>query len=202
MQYRGVFLDRDGTINEEVNYLNKIDQLKLIDGTTEAIRLLNNAGYKVVVITNQAAIARGYLTEEYLTVIHAKMEKMLREGNAYLDAIYYCPHHPTAGLGSYKVDCRCRKPGSGMLEQAASELNIDLTASFIIGDKISDLGAGVAVGCSKILVRTGYGKKTEKEIQNYPFQPDYIALNLLEAVKWILKEDMNQGRDINAPSTA
>lgn len=186
MGQRGIFLDRDGTINEEVEYLNNVDQLKLIDGATGAIRLLNNAGYKVVVITNQSGIAKGYLTEDQLAIIHAEFKKMLEKENAYIDAIYYCPHHPEAEVDAYRMDCDCRKPKPGMLTQAAKDLDLDLKSSFIVGDKISDLGAGDAAGCRKILVRTGYGKEMEKELPNTTFQANYIADNVLAAVKWIL----------------
>lgn len=196
MKYRAVFLDRDGTVNEEVNYLNNVDQLKLIDGTAEAVQLLNNMGFKVIIFTNQAAIARGFLSEDGLQVIHQEMKKMLAAQNARIDAIYYCPHHPTAGEGIYKKECECRKPNPGMLLQAAEDLDIDLSASFTVGDKMSDLAAGKAVHCKNILVRTGYGTETETEIPNYSFQPDYIADNLLEAAKWILKH--HQGRPGNA----
>lgn len=194
MGQQGVFLDRDGTINEEVEYLNNVDQLKLIDGATEAIRLLNNAGYKVVVITNQSGIAKGYLTEAQLQVIHTELKKMLQKDNAYVDAIYYCPHHPDAEVDAYRVDCDCRKPKQGMLEQAAKDLDIDLENSFVIGDKISDLGAGDAAGCRKILVRTGYGKEMEKELRNVSFQADHIADDVLAAVKWILSQAKKPGQ--------
>jgi len=188
MGQRGVFLDRDGTINEEVEYLSNVDQLKLIDGVTEAIRLLNNAGYKVVVITNQSGIARGYITEAQVKTIHTELEKMLQKENAYIDGIYYCPHHPDADVDAYKVDCDCRKPKRGMLEQAAKDLDIDLKNSFVIGDKLSDLGAGAAAGCRKILVRTGYGKEMEKELPNASFHADHIADDVLKAVKWIVAQ--------------
>lgn len=189
---RAVFLDRDGTINVEVNYLNNVDQLNLIDGTARAIEMLNNKGFKVIIFTNQAAIARGYLSEDYLDVIHQELKNMLEAENAFIDAVYYCPHHPTAGTGAYTKNCQCRKPNPGMLLTAAEEHRIDLSASYTVGDKLSDLGAGHAVGCKNILVRTGYGREAEKEIPNHHFRPDYIADNLLAASKWILDE--NQGR--------
>ena len=202
MGQRGVFLDRDGTINEEVEYLSNVDQLKLIDGATEAIRLLNNAGYKVVVITNQSGIARGYITEAQVKAIHTELEKMLQKENAHIDGIYYCPHHPEAEVDAYRVDCDCRKPKPGMLMQAANDLGIDLKNSFIVGDKISDLGAGDAAGCRKILVRTGYGKEMEKELRNVSFQADHITDNVLDAVKWIISQAKNQERDSDATSIA
>lgn len=187
MLNRCVFLDRDGTINEEVNYLSRPDQLRLIAGAAEAIKRLKHAGLKVVVITNQAGVARGYFSEPALQQIHLELEQMLRAQDAHLDAIYYCPHHPTAGIGVYKIDCSCRKPKPGLLEKAARELNLDLRRSFIVGDKPADLQAGEVVGCRTILVRTGYGLESEKELAAGNFQPDHIADDLLEASRWILQ---------------
>ncbi|MCG3120191.1 MAG: D-glycero-beta-D-manno-heptose-1,7-bisphosphate 7-phosphatase [bacterium] len=184
MLNRGVFLDRDGTINEEVNYLSRPEQLRLLDGVVEAITSLNRAGFKVVVVTNQAGVARGFFSEAMVPAIHDALRKMLEP--AQIDAFYYCPHHPTAGVGIYKTDCHCRKPKPGMLEQAAREWNIDLRRSFVVGDKISDLAAGRAVDCRNILVRTGYGGEEEKVFADYPWQPDFVADNLQKAARWIL----------------
>jgi D-glycero-D-manno-heptose 1,7-bisphosphate phosphatase len=188
MANRSVFLDRDGTINEEVRHLSHEDQLKLIDGAAEAIKLLKASGFRVVVFTNQAAVARGNLSEQDLNRIHQVMADMLQAQNAHLDAIYYCPHHPTAGNGLYRIACNCRKPRPGMLERAARELKIDLSQSFVVGDKISDLEAGLAVGCRGVLVRTGYGLKAERLFRNCEFQPHYVATNVLEAAHWILMQ--------------
>ncbi|MCI0692481.1 D-glycero-beta-D-manno-heptose 1,7-bisphosphate 7-phosphatase [candidate division KSB1 bacterium] len=187
MLNRCVFLDRDGTINEEVNYLSRPDQLRLIAGAAEAIKRLNQAGLKVVIITNQAGIARGYFSEAALQQIHLELIKMLRAQDAHIDAIYYCPHHPTAGIGVYKKDCNCRKPKPGLLEKAARELNLDLHQSFIAGDKPADLQAGEAVGCRTILVRTGYGLESEKGLAGGEFQPNHIADDLFEASRRILQ---------------
>jgi D-glycero-D-manno-heptose 1,7-bisphosphate phosphatase len=184
---RCVFLDRDGTINEEVNYLSRPDQLRLIAGAAEAIKQLKQAGLKAVIVTNQAGIARGYFSVPALLQIHQVLEKMLGAQDAHIDAIYYCPHHPTAGIGVYKIDCNCRKPKPGLLEKAARELNIDLRQSFVVGDKPADLQAGEAVGCRTILVRTGYGLESEKALAGSNFQPDHIAGDLLEASRWILQ---------------
>jgi D-glycero-D-manno-heptose 1,7-bisphosphate phosphatase len=185
---RCVFLDRDGTINEEVNYLSHPDQLRLIAGAAEAIKRFNQAGLKVVIITNQAGVARGYFSENTLQQIHLELERMLRAQDAHIDAIYYCPHHPTAGIGVYKIDCNCRKPKPGLLERAARELNLYPRRSFIVGDKPADLQAGDAMGCRTILVRTGYGLESEKELAGGEFQPDHIADDLLEAARWILQQ--------------
>ena len=189
-EQRAVFLDRDGTINEEVHYLSEPGQFRLLDGAAEAIRLLNRAGFKVVVFTNQSGIARGYFSEKRLQEIHALMVELLRARQAHLDAIYWCPHHPTAGRGVYKTACQCRKPRPGMLKKAARELEIDLGRSFTVGDKISDLEAGRAAGCRNILVRTGYGLTAFAEHsggEKEPFRPDHIADDILAAAHWILR---------------
>jgi D-glycero-D-manno-heptose 1,7-bisphosphate phosphatase len=186
MLNRGVFLDRDGTINDEVHYLSQPQQFKLIKGAAEAINLLNQAGFKVVVFTNQSAVARGFLSEARLQAIHQLMADRLRAQGAYLDGIYYCPHHPTAGVGPYKVACHCRKPKPGMLERAARELAIDLGQSFVVGDTMSDLEAGYAAGCRNILVRTGYGLEQEALFNGHHFQPDYVAEDLWAATEWII----------------
>lgn len=189
MLNRAVFLDRDGTINEEVGYLNRIDELCFVDGAPAAIARLNKARFKVVVVTNQAGVARGYFAESSVRHIHSTIEERLKIQNAHVDAFYYCPHHPTQGIGRYRVACHCRKPKPGMLERAARQLQIDLSNSYVVGDKISDLAAGYAVGCRPILVRTGYGGESEEQFIDHNFQPDFIAENVLGAVKWILQND-------------
>ncbi len=188
MRNRAVFLDRDGTINEEIHHLSHVDQFRLLPNASEAIKSFNTARYKVVVITNQSVIARGIISEETLEEIHESMIEMLRKEGALVDAIYYCPHHPTAGAGSLRINCDCRKPQPGMLLQAAEELNISLKDSFMIGDKLSDLVSGQAAGCRTALVRTGYGVETEKQLKGGSVQPDHIAPDILEAAKWILQQ--------------
>ncbi len=186
---RGVFLDRDGTINEEVGYLSRVDQFRFIDGAAQAVKLLNASGLKVVVVTNQAGVARGYLSEQTLREIHCRMADLLRARSARLDGIYYCPHHPIEGVGPYRMECNCRKPKPGMLERAATELNIDLSQSFVVGDQITDLETGFAVGCKTVLVRTGYGLRSEEQFVGRPFQPDHIADDVFEASRWILRQN-------------
>jgi len=184
---RAVFLDRDGTINREVHHLNRVEQLELLTGAAEAIRRLNAAGFAVVVVTNQAAVARGLLSEAGLTEIHAALATLLAAAGARLDAIYYCPHHPTAGAGALGVDCSCRKPKAGALHRAARELGVDLGRSFLVGDQRSDLEAGRAAGCRTLLVRTGYGAETETALGTAE-RPDHVASDLLEAAAWILAQ--------------
>ncbi len=180
---KAVFLDRDGTIIEDVGYLNSPEQIKFIPGSIEAIKKLNENGYKVVVITNQSGVARSLISEDMLQTIDKTIQKKILNGDAYLDMIYYCPHHPEAGHYPYKQECDCRKPAPGMINKAQKDLNIDLTKSFMIGDKTSDIEAGQRVGIKNILVLSGRGQGEKDKIKT---QPDLIAKTLKEAADWIL----------------
>jgi D-glycero-D-manno-heptose 1,7-bisphosphate phosphatase len=188
MSHSAVFLDRDGTINHEVNYLSDVAQFALIDGVARGVQMLNQAGLKVIVITNQAGVARGYLTEQKLECIHRAMREELQALQATIDAVYYCPHHPSEGLPPYLRECDCRKPSPGLLTRAAADWDLDLSRSFMVGDKLSDLRAGHQAGCATILVRTGYGSDVEKTLASQSLQPRFIAANLLEASEWILTQ--------------
>jgi D-glycero-D-manno-heptose 1,7-bisphosphate phosphatase len=159
---RAVFLDRDGTINEEKEYLYRIEDCQLIPNAAEAIRLLNEAGFMVVVVTNQSGIGRGFYDEGKLEELHRHMEQELSRSGARIDAWYFCPHHPDHGTGDYRRECACRKPLPGMLLQAAEDLAIDLANSFMVGDKLADIEAGIGAGCCSLLVRTGYGREEEQ----------------------------------------
>jgi D-glycero-D-manno-heptose 1,7-bisphosphate phosphatase len=174
-----VFLDRDGTINEEVHYLDNPDRLYLIPGAAEAIRLLNEADILTIVVSNQAGVGRGYFSATTVEAIHEQLAKQLFWQGAHIDAIYYCVHHPNEG-------CDCRKPKTGMLKQAAREHSIDTHLSFMVGDKVSDLEAGRRVGCQTVLVLTGHGEKAREAFKDSDFQPDYVATDLSDAVEWIL----------------
>ena len=178
-----VFLDRDGTLNEEVNYLSRMDQLRLFPQTVEAVRLINAAGMKAVVVTNQSGIARGYFTEDFVCRVHDRINELLAVGGARIDGFYVCPHHPVYGNGIYKQECSCRKPKPGMLLRAAAELNVDLSRSYMIGDMLKDIETGKKLGVKGILVRTGYGMNIVRTDM-----PAYIAEDILEAVQWILKD--------------
>ena len=153
---RAIFLDRDGTINRYVGFLRNIDEFELLDGVADAVRALNEAGYLVIVATNQPVIARGEVSIEELQQIHNKMETLFGEKGAYVDKIYYCPHHPDKGFegerSEYKIVCNCRKPKPGMLFQAAKEFNIDLAQSWMVGDQKSDIQTGKAAGCHTALI--------------------------------------------------
>lgn len=154
MARRAVFIDRDGTLNEESGYLHRAEDCRFIPGAIEAVALLNAAGFLVVVVTNQSGIARGYYTEADLETLHVYMAAELAAGGARIDGWYFCPHHPEF---SAAADCACRKPLPGMLQHAAAELDIDLASSWMVGDKVADIEAGRAAGCTPILVLTGYG---------------------------------------------
>jgi D,D-heptose 1,7-bisphosphate phosphatase len=152
-----VFLDRDGNINVEKDYLYKIEDFEFIDGAKEAIKIFNNLGYLVVIVTNQSGVARGYYTEKSVRELHDHLKKEVKAIGGHVDGFYYCPHHPKKGIGEYKKKCECRKPESGMFLQAKKELNIDFNNSIMIGDKFSDVEAGERLGMRSILVKTGHG---------------------------------------------
>ncbi len=183
-----VFLDRDGTINEQMGYINHLCRFKLLAGAAEAIKLLNDAEIPVVVISNQSGLARGYFPEELLVAVHEKMDRLLAEKGAHVDGIYYCPHHPEAKEERFRDTCNCRKPKPGLVFQAAEEMNLDPANSFVVGDRWSDIKTAANCGAKSVLVRTGYGRGDEQYIgPHQEIQPDHKAEDLLEAVKWILK---------------
>ena len=157
---RAVFLDRDGTINVEKEYLHKVEDFEFIPGAPEAIKRLKDAGLLVIVVSNQSGIARGYFDEQAVETLHQYIQSELADYGTSIDAFYFCPHHPEKGLGPYKVACDCRKGNPGMLLQAAREHDIDLQRSFMVGDKLADIEAGERAGCQSLLVLTGYGEKT------------------------------------------
>ncbi|MBI4748053.1 MAG: HAD family hydrolase [Acidobacteria bacterium] len=184
---RAVFFDRDGTLSEEVGYVNHISRFQLLPTTGRAIRKLNDAGWRAIVVTNQAGVARGYFEESLIGQVHTTLRAELAKDGAFLDAIYYCPHHPSAGEPPYRQNCNCRKPKTGMLEQAVNTFKVDLSRSYVVGDKYSDVELAHRVGAKGILVLTGYGRgEYEYQRQSWPRDPDFIAEHVLEAVEWIL----------------
>ena len=185
----GVFLDRDGTICEEVGYLDSPEKIRLISGAGEAIRLLNENGIKAVMVTNQSGVARGFFSEARLGEIHRELCRVLRAEGASLAGIYYCPHHPTEGRGRYLRSCDCRKPASGLLLRAAADLGLDLRRSYCVGDRLADLECGRQAGAKGVLVLTGYGKEEVSLAAAVPDRrPSSIAASLREAVRWILDD--------------
>jgi D-glycero-D-manno-heptose 1,7-bisphosphate phosphatase len=180
-----VFLDRDGTIIEERNYLGRLEQIELFPWSVEAIRLLKDAGYAVVIVTNQAGIARGFFDEAFVQSAHAHLDGMLREQGAVVDGYYYCPHHPDGTVERYRLRCGCRKPEPGMVRQAAADLGLDLSRSFVVGDKWLDIGLAQNAGARGVLVRTGYAGGDEP-VPPSGCEPDVIVDTLLDAARWIL----------------
>ena len=191
MAYRAVFLDRDDTIIEDAVYLSDPESIKLLPGVGLAVKSLRQAGYKIVVVTNQSGIARGLLTEDTLERIHSRLRQMLIDQGAMLDAIYYCPFHPEGTVEKYKRESDLRKPGPGMFIKASEQLNIDLENSWMIGDSSRDVAAGQAAGCRTIRLRPrDPGKPFSNEADRHP--ADFVARNLVEAAKIILNSHKNQ----------
>jgi len=190
MAHRAVFLDRDGTINEEVGYVNHLERFTLLPRAGQAIRLLNQHEIKTVVVTNQSGVARGYFPESLIHLVHQRMQDLLRIEGAHLDGIYYCPHHPDVGDPPYRQRCRCRKPATGLVEEAVMELDLECSQSYTIGDRGVDIEFGHQIGAKGILVLTGYGKgEWEYCREGWKVKPDYVAPDLYEAVQWILQQE-------------
>lgn len=182
---RAVFLDRDGVIvREPPHYVYKIEDLHILPRVAEAISLLRKENFKIVVVSNQAGIARGYFDKKDAEIFNHIMEERLRDAGAFIDAIYYCPHHPEAEVLRYRTHCECRKPNSGMLIRASREHAINLSQSFLVGDKWSDIDAGRNAGCGTILVQTGLGQEELKKRKN---GADFLAKDLYEAANIIIK---------------
>lgn len=187
-----IFLDRDGTLNEEVGYLDRADKLLIYPSAFEAVRLINESRRLAVVITNQAGIAKGLFTEAFVRETHDRIQNALMEKGARMDGFYYCPHHPTEGVDPYRKICNCRKPATGLLDQAAADLDIDLSRSYMIGDRLRDMETAHRAGAKGVLVLTGYGREPAAgagpDRINERNQPDHTAPDILEAVRWILKD--------------
>jgi D-glycero-D-manno-heptose 1,7-bisphosphate phosphatase len=185
---KAVFIDRDGTISEEVGYINHPARFRVFPYSGAAIKLLNDSGWLAVVVTNQAGVARGYFTEDMIHTVHHRLALNLEEQDAKLDSIYYCAHHPSVGEPPYRHDCDCRKPKPGLILRAASELEIDLKQSWMIGDRYSDIELARNSGVNSAFVLSGYGRgEWEHQRADWKHQPDLVAEDLLEAVQMIVK---------------
>lgn len=180
-----VFLDRDGTLIEEVGYLDRIDRIALYPFATEAIRGLNRAGIRIVMVTNQSGVARGFFSEAVVAACHQHIAEQLASAGAHIDAYYHCPHHPDGRVPEYAVRCECRKPGTALVERAVRELGVDPTRSFAVGDRWVDIGLARAMGGRGILVRTGYGAGEESKAPP-GLAADAVVDNLAGAASWIL----------------
>lgn len=183
---KAIFLDRDGTINEEMGYINHISRFRIFDFVFPAIRLFNKAGFKVIVITNQSGVARGYFSELLVKEIHSRLIKSAKENDAQIDGIYYCPHHKDGTIAEYKKECDCRKPKPGMLKKAMQDFSIEPDQSFMIGDRYKDMQFAFNNGLQTIMVMTGYGLGEYTYQRNsWEKEPDYICDNLLLAAQKI-----------------
>jgi D-glycero-D-manno-heptose 1,7-bisphosphate phosphatase len=194
---RALFLDRDGTVCPEIGYVVRADDLTLLPRSAEALGAARSAGFRRVLVTNQSGVARGLLDEATLRRTHRRLERLLADRGAALDAIYYCPHHPDHGTPAYRRDCRCRKPQPGMLEQARDDLGLDLSRSYVIGDHERDLAAGARVGATPILVLTGHGEREyARRRGRREVEPAHVAGDLLDAVSWILEREARSGGNL------
>jgi len=184
-----VFLDRDGTLNEEIGYVNHPSRFRVYPYAAEAVRELNRAGFAAVVVTNQSGVARGYFDEALVDTLHAKLRAEIEAGGGRLDGIYYCPHHPEARIAEYKRFCDCRKPALGMIERAAAELHLDLARSFVVGDRFLDMEMAQRGGMRGVFVLSGYGLgEYEYHHDTWPHQPWRVEKDVLAAVRAILAE--------------
>jgi len=183
---KAIFLDRDGTINEEMGYINHADRFKVFDFVPESIRIFKSLGFKVIIVTNQSGVARGYFSESLLKEIHHNfLETMERQGAAP-DDIYYCPHHPSEGNPPYRQECDCRKPKPGMVLSAAEKWHLDLSNSFLVGDRYKDILFAKKLGIGAALVMTGYGQgEFTYQRKEWAYIPDFIGENLLDIAKQI-----------------
>jgi D-glycero-D-manno-heptose 1,7-bisphosphate phosphatase len=181
-------MDRDGTISEEVGYVNHPSRYRVFPYSAEAVRLLNEAGWLAILVTNQAGVARGYFTEDVIAAVHGVLAQELGREGARLDAVYYCAHHPTVGEPPYRFDCDCRKPRPGLIERAARDFDIDLARSWTVGDRYSDVELARNAGTRAAFVLSGYGRgEWEYQRSLWKHQPDLVAEDLLEAVKKIVQ---------------
>jgi D-glycero-D-manno-heptose 1,7-bisphosphate phosphatase len=184
-----IFMDRDGTLSHEIGYVNHPSRFRLFPYAVDAVRLINRSGFRAVLVTNQAGVARGYFPESAIHEIHAGLTATLAAGGAHLDGIYVCAHHPTAGQPPYRQDCDCRKPRPGLVRRAAADLGLDPGRSYVVGDRLGDLQLAWNVGARGVLVKSGYGLgELTYHAPSWPRQPDLVAEDLLEAVERILNE--------------
>ena len=194
MPQRAVFIDRDGTLSEEVGYINHPSRFRLFPFAAEAIKYLNDHGWLAIVVTNQAGVARGYFSEDMIKTVHDGMRKDLEAGGGRLDAIYYCAHHPSVGEPPYRFDCDCRKPKPGLISQAARDFDIDRENSWMVGDRYSDVELARNAQLNSMFVLSGYGRgEWEHQKQTWTEHPDLVAEDLLQAVQMIVAHENQEG---------
>ena len=189
MKRPAVFIDRDGTINEQMGYINHVSRFVLLPGTAEGIRLLNRHQYLAIIVSNQSGVARGYFPMELIDRVHAHMKDLLAKEGANIDGIFFCPHYPRGIVPEYSVECDCRKPGTGLVQKACEEFDIDMKNSYVIGDRCSDIELAERSNLQGIMVTTGYGLgDIEYVLPHKTFKPRHIAKDLLHAVRWIIEQ--------------
>ena len=187
MKKPAVFMDRDGTINEQMGYVNHVNRFKILPGVPQAIRLLNRHGFLALVISNQSGVARGYYPLDLVKTLHHLLLTRVKEKKGNIDGIFFCPHHPGGSVPEFSRDCNCRKPKTGLIEQACNSFEIDLQRSFVVGDMCTDIELAHRAGLSGVLVKTGYGLgEIEYILPQKTTKPAHIAEDLLDAVRWIL----------------
>ena len=187
MKRPAVFIDRDGTVNEQMGYINHLSRFILLPGTGEAVRLLNRHGFLAIIVSNQSGVARGYFPVELVERVHDYMRDLLEKENAYVDGVFFCPHYPRGTVEEFSTHCNCRKPRPGLIQQACEVFDIDLAKSFVVGDRVSDIELAKQLNLKGVLVLTGYGKgDLEYVFPDRVFKPDHVAKDLLDAVNWII----------------
>jgi len=184
-----VFIDRDGTVNEQMGYINHISRFVMLPGAAEAIRLLNMHQYLAIIVSNQSGVARGYYPIGLVDEVHAHMRALMEKEGAFVDGIFFCPHYKRGSVPEYSIECDCRKPRTGLIEQASKAFEIEMDNSYVIGDRYSDIELAVRSGMKGILVTTGYGQgDIDYVFPRLSFKPAHIAGDLLHAVRWIIEE--------------
>ena len=190
MKMPAVFMDRDGTINEQMGYINHISRFILIPGTAEAVRLLNRHQYLAIIVSNQSGVARGYFPLQLVEDVHSHMRELLKKEDAVIDGIFFCPHYPRGNVPEYTIACECRKPRTGLIKSACETFDIDMANSYVIGDRYTDIELAHRANIKGILVKTGYGLgDIEHVLPGLPFKPVHIASDLLDAVRWIIERE-------------
>lgn len=190
MKKPAVFMDRDGTINEQMGHINHLSRFVVLPRVPEAIALLNRAGFLALIVSNQSGVAQGYAPLELVHEVHRRLESVLRENGAFLDGIFFCPHHPRGTVPQFAGECDCRKPKTGLIDQARKALEIDMARSYVVGDRCQDIRLAHRSGIPGILVKTGYGLgEAEHVLPGVPEKPAHIAEDLYGAVRWILEKE-------------
>jgi D-glycero-D-manno-heptose 1,7-bisphosphate phosphatase len=190
MKKPAVFIDRDGTINEQLGYINHLSRFQILPGVSEAVRLLNKNKWWAIIVSNQGGVARGYYPIELVEEIHAFLKSSLKEQGATIDGIFFCPHHPAGILPEYSSECNCRKPETGLIDRAREVFDIEMSSSYVVGDRHVDIELASRLNLKGVLVKTGYGLgEIEYIIPKKRLKPHHVAEDLLDAVKWILNEE-------------